>query len=100
MRVSDAFQVDACSGSAISAVSKPERSRNCAKVGDQMADRPDLAGEAVPLAQQPRQSEAAAVGDHRKVDGNGAGIAGGRGGQRLAVGIRLEQRRRLGRIGQ
>src|SRR3990170_8847690 len=33
MRDTDAFQSDACSGSAISAVSKPERSRNCARSG-------------------------------------------------------------------
>ena len=65
-----------------------------------MADRPDLAGEAVPLAQQARQREAAAVGDHGKMNGDGAGIAGGSGGQRPAIGIRFEQRRRLGDIGQ
>ncbi len=70
------------------------------EVGDQMADRPDLALEAVALAQQHGEADAAPVVEHGKADGDGPRIAGRGGGKSLAVGIRLEQGRGLGRIGQ
>ncbi len=69
------------------------------EVGDQMADRPDLALEAVPLAQQHGEADAAPVVEHGEADGDGAGISSRRSRERVPVGVRLEHRRHLGRIG-
>ena len=68
------------------------------EVGDQMADRPDLAGEAVPLAQQHRQADAATVTECGKANGDRSGIAARGSRKRGRVGIRLEHGRHLGRI--
>ena len=69
------------------------------EVGDQIADRPDLALEAVPLAQQHGEADAAPVAEGGEADGDRPGIAAGRGSELARVGGRLEQRRDLGRIG-
>ncbi|ODS00411.1 hypothetical protein AUC69_00630 [Methyloceanibacter superfactus] len=46
----------------------------------------------MPLAQQAREAEAAPVGEARKGDGDGSGIAAGRGGERGLVGRGLQHR--------
>ena len=40
------------------------------KIGDQLTDRPDLALEAVTLAQQRGEAVAASIGEHREIDGH------------------------------
>ena len=64
-----------------------------------MADRPDLALEAVTLAEQHGEADAAPVVEHGKPDRDRTGIAAGSGGERGAIGVRLELRRGFGRIG-
>ncbi len=61
------------------------------KVGDQIADRPDLAGKAVPLTQQDGEADAAAVAEGRKADGDGPTLCHST-GERRGVGRGFEQR--------
>ena len=64
------------------------------EVGNEMADRPDLALETVTLAQQHGEADAAAVVEHGKPNRDRTGISAGSVGERGPVGVRLELRRR------
>ena len=70
-----------------------------AVIRDEVANRADLALEAVTLAQQPGEREAAAIGEGRERDGNRPGIASGGGGKHAVIGRRLEYRGNVFRIG-
>ncbi len=64
------------------------------EVGDQIADGPELALEAVAFAEQHGERMPAAVAEGGKADGDHAARAGRR-GERRAIGGRLEHRCRL-----